>query len=169
MGPLFDPALLDAIEGAIERFDRIAWRQVIVGTDPLRTNVMGGRWNPRGVEALYCSLTSRGAQIELQALLDRQSVAIRRAPVAHRLSVVLSRVARVSESAAFAAAGVDRDAVLGPDWTLPQTIGAAAEWLGLAGLLVPSARHDDGNLVILSGELGPADHCQLAPEARDLR
>lgn len=167
--PLFDLDLLDAIEGAIEeRFEADVWRQVVVATDPLKTNAMGGRWNPAGVEVLYCSLTQHGAETELSALLDRQPVEVKRQRVTYRLSVGLSKIARVTDSEAFATAGVSRSTVLGPDLTLPQTLGAAAEWLGLRALIVPSSRHEDGNLVILANRLiGPGDYYELLDEPSD--
>ena len=165
--PLFDLDLLDAIEGAVEEdFEGRVWRQVVAGTDPLRTNSLGGRWNPPGVEVLYCSLTQGGAEAELGALLDRQPVSVKRERVSYRLSVRLSRIARVSDSDAFVAAGVDRGTLLGEDLALPQRIGAAAEWLGLTALIVPSARHDGGNLVILTNRLvAPKDYYELLDDS----
>jgi RES domain-containing protein len=154
--PLFDLDLLDAIEGSVEEdFEATVWRQIVAGTDPLKTNSLGGRWNPPGVEVLYCSFSERGAELELAALLDRQPRPVKRGRFTHALSVRLASVARVTESEAFIAAGVHRDSILGDDVTLSQRIGAAAEWLGLRGLIVPSARHDDGNLVIIANRLVP--------------
>jgi RES domain-containing protein len=154
--PLFDLDLLDAIEGSVEEdFEAMVWRQVVSGTDPLKTNSLGARWNPPGVEVLYCSLSARGAELELAALLDRQPRPVTRARYMHQLAVRLAKVARVTDSDAFTAAGVYRDSILGEDMTLSQRIGAAAEWLGLRGLIVPSARHDDGNLVIITNRLVP--------------
>ena len=154
--PLFDLDLLDAIEESVEeQFEAFVWRQVVLGTDPLKTNSLGGRWSPPGVEVLYCSLSQRGAELELAALLDRQPRPVLRSRVMHKLEVRLAKVFRVTESEAFLSAGVSRSAVLGRDTTLSQRIGAAAEWLGLRGLVVPSARHDDGNLVVITNRLVP--------------
>lgn len=155
--PLFDLNLLDAIEGAVEAFEADVWRQVVSGTDPLKTNLMGGRWNPPGVEVLYCSLTERGAALELAALLDREPRPIKRPRSMQKLAVRLGRVARVTESQAFLSAGAHLSSVLGADLAVPQRIGAAAEWLGLSGIIVPSARHHDGNLVIMANRLVPPD------------
>ena len=141
--PLFELDLLNAIEHSVEdAFEAIVWRQVVGTTNPLRTNSLGGRWNPPGVEVLYSSLTQAGAEAELSALLERQSVFVTRERSTHRLRVRLSKVARISESDPFVAAGVNRDTILSDDLGLPQRIGAAADWLGIGGLIVPSARHD---------------------------
>lgn len=91
MESLFDPRLLDALEGSTQvGWEGDVWRQVVGTTDPLRPNVLGGRWNPRGVEVLYCSLSRLGAETELRAVLDRQPVPVRRPRRIYRLSVCLS-------------------------------------------------------------------------------
>jgi RES domain-containing protein len=164
--PLFDPALLDAIEGSVEHdFEAIVWRQIVAGTDPLNTNSLGGRWNPPGVEVLYCSLSERGAELELAALLDRQPTPVKRHRVTHKLKVRLAKVARLTESEAFAAAGVRSESVLSEDMTLSRRVGAAAEWLGMGGMIVPSARHTDGNLVIITNRLvAPQNYYELVED-----
>ena len=165
MQELFEPALLDALEESEhDLWEGHVWRQVVGATDPLRANNLGGRWNPPGVEVLYCSLSESGAEIELSAMLDRQPCAIQRSRLTHRLSIKLSRVGEVTESATFAAAGVSRDAVVGSDWSVPQVLGAASEWLGFTGLIVPSARHENSNLVIFVNKLGATDHYEIAAD-----
>ena len=44
--PPFDPSLLDAIEQNVGEWNGTAYRQVFAGTDILRANIRGGRWNP---------------------------------------------------------------------------------------------------------------------------
>jgi len=155
--PLFDLDLLDALEAAVEEgFHGRVWRQIVVGTDPHRTNSMGGRWNAAGVEVLYASLSREGAEVELAALLDRQYPPVTRERVMYEMEVSLSKVARLDHKF-LEAAGIDQAALLGDDVTLPQRIGAACEWLGLGGVIVPSARHSSGNLVILAARLAPPD------------
>jgi len=60
----YDPSLLDAIEERLVEWSGMVHRQVFEGTDVLRANVRGGRWNPPEVEAVYCSLQSRTAAAE---------------------------------------------------------------------------------------------------------
>lgn len=165
MDSLFDPRLLDALEGSIQGgWEGSVWRQVVGTTDPLRTNVMGGRWNPRGVEVLYCSLSRRGAETELRAVLDRQPVPVRRRRRTYRLSVGLSRVGNVGAPDFLNASGITCGSLVGPDWSIAQLVGRAADWLGITGLIVPSARHEDGNLVILVNRLAAADYYELSQE-----
>ena len=125
---------------------------------------MGGRWNPRGTEVLYCSLSRRGAETELRAVLDRQPVPVRRPRRTYRLSVGLSGVGNVVAPDFLTASGVTRGDLVGPDWSMAQLVGRAADWLGIAGLLVPSARHEDGNLVILVNRLAAGDFFELSQE-----
>lgn len=73
----FDPSVLDAIEESVVEWRGKAYRQVFEGTDVLRANIRGARWNPPEVEALYCSLQSRTAAAEIDHLINRQPVPIR--------------------------------------------------------------------------------------------
>ena len=54
----FDPSLLDAIEQNVGEWSGTAYRQVFEGTDVLRANIRGGRWNPPEVEAVSNNITS---------------------------------------------------------------------------------------------------------------
>ena len=72
----FDPLLLDAIEQSVGEWSGTAYRQVFEGTDALRANIRGGRWNPPEVEVVYCSLDSRTATAEVDHLIARQPVPI---------------------------------------------------------------------------------------------
>ena len=165
MRQLFDPQLLDALEESVQDlWEGTLWRQVVGTTDPLQTNGLGGRWNPSGVEVLYCSLSRQGAEAELRAVLDRQPVPIKRPRRTYQLSARLSKVGRATDSAALVMAGVTLEDVVGPDWSVPQLLGAAADWLGLAGLIVPSARHEDGNLVIVVNRLAAGDYYEVSVE-----
>ena len=125
---------------------------------------MGGRRNPRGVEVLYCSLSRRGAETELRAVLDRQPVPVRRPRRTNRLSVGLSRVGNVGDPNFLTASGITRGDIVGPDWSTAQLVGRAADWLGITGLIVPGARHEDGNLVILVNRLAAGDFFELSQE-----
>lgn len=165
MESLFDPRLLDALEGSTQvGWEGDVWRQVVGTTDPLRPNVLGGRWNPRGVEVLYCSLSRLGAETELRAVLDRQPVPVRRPRRTNRLSVGLSSVGNVAAPDFLTASGITRGDLVGPDWSTTQLVGRAADWLGIAGMIVPSARHEDRNLVILVNRLAADDSYEISDE-----
>ena len=57
--------------------------------------------------------------------------------------------------------GYSLDVLVADDWNAPQKVGGAAAWLGFAGILVPSARHPDGNLVVYINHLAPNDAVEL--------
>ena len=88
----FDPTLLDAIERSLVEWSGMAYRQVFAGTDVLRANIRGARWNPPGEEAAYCSLRSRTAAAEIDHLIAQQPVPILTPRITHKLSVTLARV-----------------------------------------------------------------------------
>jgi len=159
MPGLFDPDLLDALEEACRGpWEGTVWRAVIGSTEPLRTNLRGGRWNPSGVEVLYCSLSEDGAKAELAAVIGRESIPITKAVKTFSLSVRLSRICYLlDDTPDLEAVGITRDSMISDVWNLPQMIGEAVEWMGVAGLVVPSARHEDGNLVILVNKLDLGD------------
>jgi len=153
---IHDPSLLDALEKLETPWKGLVWRQVIGQTDPLRPNARGARWNPPETEALYCSLSESGAQLELVSMLERQPVKVRKALRTHQLRVDVRRSADL-RSGALADVGYENHILIADDWSVPQRMGAAAAWLGLAALIVPSARHDAGNIVLFVSELSPSD------------
>ena len=153
----FDPSLLDAIEQSVVEWSGMAYRQVFAGTDVLRANTRGARWNPPGEEAVYCSLHSRTAAAEIDHLIGRQLVPIRKSRVTHELSVMLARVADLRDLGALESCDITPDSLMGEDLSAPQLVGGAVAWLECAGLLIPSARDDGDNLVIFVNRMGPAD------------
>jgi RES domain-containing protein len=160
VGPIFEPELLDALEATVRPFHGPVWRSVIGDSDPLRPNMRGARWNPPGVEALYFPLDGQGALTEVAAVIARQPVPIRRPLRLYRFRVALHRTADLRDEAP-ASVGYPHEALVGEDWAEPSHAGAAANWLGLSGLLVPSARHHGSNLVVLVGNLGPTERLEL--------
>jgi RES domain-containing protein len=162
----FDPRFLDAIERlGIRGWEGPVWRATVGDTPVLRTNTYGGRWNKQGSEAFYCSLAPEVAIAELDYLLGRQPVPVRAVRRVSRLHVLLGRVLDLSSDAAIESLGfAGRDLALEDSYSAPQHIAAAAEWLGIAGLLVPSARHQGTNLVVLVKNLTPQDVLDVLPE-----
>ena len=153
----FDPSLLDAIEERVVEWSGTAYRQVFEGTEVLRANVRGGRWNPPAVEALYCSLQDRTAAAEVDHLIARQPVPIRTPRVTHRLSITLAKVADLRNLEALESCGIASDMVMGEDLSAPQLVGGAVSWLQCAGMLIPSARDAGENLVVFVNNMGPTD------------
>lgn len=118
-------------------------------------NSRGARWNPPGLDALYCSLSREGADLELKSMLRRQPVPISKPIRIVGLKVKVERVIDLRTEGCLDLAGVTRSQMVEESWIATRAVGAAAAWLGVGGLLVPSARHDDGNLVLFVSELGP--------------
>jgi RES domain-containing protein len=158
-----DPRLLDAVESLAlgGTWTSTVWRQTIGKRDPLVPNSRGARWNPPATDALYCALSESGARAEVANLLGRQPIATSKPLVMSQLDVVLTRVADIRSAPALDALGFDPAALLAAEWDDARRVGGATAWLGFAGLLVPSARHDDGNLVVFVNNLDPGDRIEL--------
>jgi len=149
MHKLYDPRLLDALEGlAIEHWSRRVWRATIGPGAALRANTGGARWNPPGLEALYASLSAEGAVAELQHLIAGQPIEIRKALMKTELEVRLRRVVDLSTNEALERIGYTSSDIFKDDHSTPQHIGGAVARLEIPGLLVPSARSPSSNLVI---------------------
>ena len=73
----------------------------------------------------------------------------------------LPRVADLRDSDALEQFGYPPPVFVADDWGPSQEIGGAAAWLGFGGLLVPSARHSHGNLVIFINRIAPMDVVDL--------
>ena len=153
----FDPSLLDVIEQRVRDWGGAVYRQVFEGTDVLRANIRGARWNPPDEEALYCSLHRRTATAEIDHLIARQPVPILRPRVTHKLSVRLRRVADLRSLAVLESCDIAPEALMGADLSAPQFVGGAVAWLNCAGLLIPSARDDGANLVVFVNNMESDD------------
>lgn len=110
---LHDPKLLDALEGLIvpSRWEGMVWRRTIGDRHPLTPNSRGARWNPPGVDALYCSLSAGGAEAELAAILAREPVATSKPLRTTPLLVSLARTADVRGAIGLDALGFGPEAL----------------------------------------------------------
>ncbi len=156
---LHDPRLLDALEALSleDGWSGQVWRQTIGTREPLRPNSRGARWNPAGTDALYCSLSESGARAEVANLVNRQPVATSKPLSMSRLEIKLGRVVDLWSARSLDDLGLDEAALTAEDWSAAQAVGGATSWLGFAGMLTPSARHTDRNLVIFVNNLQPDD------------
>ncbi len=152
----FDPNLLDALEvSVVDRIGGTAWRQVLHPTSATRSNLRGGRWNTIGIETLYCSLDPDTTAAEIEHLLASQSVPIKRQRLSYPIHLEISRVADIRPKPWGQQFSFSYDI---DDVSECQLIGAAAAWLELGGLLVPSLRSDGDNLIIFFSNLAPDDY-----------
>ena len=147
---VYRPELLDALEQiGGSPLDVEVWRHMFNGLDPSRPNFRGARWNPRGVSAIYTSTTRETALSEAAYAISVQPVAPSTTRQLHRLHVTLSGVIDLSERALLAEFGVTEAELGSVNYSQCQDIGGAAQWLGHDGILVPSARTNVGNNLVI--------------------
>jgi hypothetical protein len=152
---LHDPDLLDALEAMEPRsFVGVAWRVTWATRDPLVGGTGGGRWHPpNDFEALYTSLEEDGAVAEIYHHLSQAPVFSSSHVKINELQVRSARALAFDDIPALAAVGVDEQAFRSGDTTRTREIGAAARFLDLEGLIVPSARWPCANLVLFPDRL----------------
>jgi RES domain-containing protein len=164
---LHDPELLDAIEALVgpTRREAVAWRQTFSDRDPLIPNSRGARWNPPGVDALYCSLSEHGAAAEHARVISQEPVTKAKPLRMVRLRLSLGKVADLRNAEGLKELGFGPNELTGEDWGPAQVVGAAAAWLGIAAVVVPSARHTAGNIVVFVNNIGPDDLVDVDSES----
>jgi len=167
-----DRALIDALEARpIEPFTGKAWRVVKEGRDPCVCSSAGNRWDDGTFDVLYTSLERDGALAEMYFHLKAGQPVFpsKLRYTLHELSVEIDSVLDLKTQADLAAVGYDT-AQYGKlaykdrkgEYPRTQEIGEAVNFLGssepgdAAGILVPSARWDCANLVVLCRHAGPA-------------
>ena len=125
------------------------WRHTFANNPPERRNVRGARWNPPDLEALYVSLDRATAIAEADHLIAAQPLRPRATRTVHRLRISLGAVVDLTDPARLSSLGVDGSALASDDFVACQAVGAAAAFLRLDGIIVPSARSPGHNIVIL--------------------
>jgi RES domain-containing protein len=163
-GRVHDRALLDALEAiAPQAFAGEAWRITRKGREALRGSAANGRWSPGGeIEVLYTSLTRDGALAEIGFRLSLEPVWPSR--IAHQIHTIQARAGRTlrfADVASLQPLGVDPARYATFDYAATQAIAAAAHFLELDGLIVPSARAPCSNLVVFMD--------RVATDSLDLR
>lgn len=151
-----DRALLDALDAQVgEAFSGSTWRVTTQGRDPLRGSMASGRWSPLGeFEVLYTSLAASLALAEIGYRLALEPVwPSRMRHEIHRIATNTERTLRLANLAALAPLGVDTARYATFDYTGTQAVAAAAHFLEFDGLIVPSARCPELNLVLFTERL----------------
>lgn len=151
---IHDPELLDAIEqlGADVLEDITVWRHMFNDNPPELSNTRGARWNPPGLAAIYTSLERETAIAEGQHAIDSQPLRPRARRFIYEMRVSAAKVLRITE-ADFPTLGLEPADLLSADFTPCQRVAAHAAFLEYDAIVVPSARADGSNLVILVNEL----------------
>lgn len=151
-----DRELLDALESrASEAFSGETWRVTAKGRDPLRGSTAGGRWSPPGeFEVVYTSLAPAGALAEIGYRLSLEPVwPSRLEHELHRITARTDHSLRFADMNSLSTLGVDVRRYASFEYSVTQAIAAAAFFLDFDGLIVPSARSTELNLVIFNEKL----------------
>ncbi len=149
-------------------FDGIVWRVTWASRDPLARGTGGGRWHPANdFEALYTSLDENGAMAEIYFHLSKAPVFSSSHVTLNKLSVRTERTVWFDDRRTLEAVGIDEEAFLKGDSARGQEVGAAARFLDLDGLVVPSARWPCNNLVLFLDRLPDLEDVRLL-ETREI-
>ncbi len=153
---IHDQRLVDRLSRfPTDRFQGDVFRATRVGADPTAPSISGGRWAPPpqrdpGVHVLYTSLERDGAIAEVASFLAQLTPIPGRRPIkVTRLAVTAARTMRLARTH-LSELGVDLSRYGDRDYAPTQRIGAALAFLGLDGLIAPSARWSCDNLMIFA-------------------
>jgi hypothetical protein len=168
-GRAHDPELLDALESISPRpFESTVWRVTWASRNPLVGGTGGGRWHPpNDFEALYTSLDENGAMAEAYHHLSRAPVFSSSHQKIHEVHVLAARTLVFADIASLTALGVGEEKFRRGDYSRTREIGAAARFLDIEGLIVPSARWKCANLVLFIDRLTDPEPLR-AVSTRDL-
>lgn len=151
-----DQGLVDRLSTLrAERFDGEVFRATRIGADPTAASISGGRWAPPpqgepDIYVLYTSLKRDGALAEVASFLAGLTPVPGPRPIAvSRLAVSTARTLRIARTDLIGL-GVDMNRYGERDYAQTQKIGAALAFLGLDGLIAPSARWACDNLMIFT-------------------
>jgi hypothetical protein len=143
--------LIDYLEGLPEEtFAGEVFRAVRPGRDPCAPSTNGGRWGkPAKNSILYTSMAKEGAMAELSYYFGQLDPVPSKPFWVARLKVLSERTLRLVRTD-LTALGVSGALSEQPNYDLTQEIGDVVDWLGLDGLIVPSARWPCDNLILFS-------------------
>jgi hypothetical protein len=150
---IHDQGLVDQLsELTTERFDGEVFRATGVSADPLAFSFNGGRWAPPArdgvdVPVLYTSMERDGALAEVVSYLTLLTPLPSKPLQVAQLGVSTTKTLRLAR-VNLEGFGVDLARYGERDYGRTQSIGAALAFLGLDGLIAPSARWHCDNLMI---------------------
>lgn len=153
---------LDLLD-AIDELPRISvhetvWRVVRSGADPLLCRTSSGRWGPRDLEILYTAMDPDCALAEMYFHLSRQPVFPSKIQFTlNEIEVRTRQTLRFIDLSELESLGVKQDGYVGLLYERTQDIGDVSAFLGVDGIIAPSARWDGLNLAIFCDNLNPED------------
>ncbi|HMO96384.1 MAG TPA: RES domain-containing protein [Tepidiformaceae bacterium] len=113
-------------------------RQPLSGTG---ARLMGGRWNPVGVPAIYLAQPEAACVAEFTKVAESQPggrTGFLR-PIVHEVYVEGLTVLNLRTNATRAAVGLSLAAIMAPDHTACREVGYAASYLGVHAIVAPSS------------------------------
>lgn len=150
---IHDQGLVDQLSALpVERFEGEVFRATGITADPLASSISGGRWAPAAEDAvdvpvLYTSLERDGALAEVVSYLLLLTPLPSKPLKLARLGVSTDKTLRLARTG-LVELGVDMARYGERDYGRTQNVGAALAFLGLDGLIAPSARWSCDNLTI---------------------
>ena len=152
----YDPDLADRLSTfATQPFNGEVFRATAAKADPVAPSLYGGRWaRPQnrdpGTNVLYTSMERNGALAEMASFLaDLTPIPGPRKIKVTQLAVTTSHTLRLVR-ASLDDLGIDMNRYGERDYARTQEIGSTLAWLGLDGLIAPSARWACENLMIFT-------------------
>ncbi|HEV7242714.1 MAG TPA: RES family NAD+ phosphorylase [Thermoanaerobaculia bacterium] len=142
--------MLDILQTAgVSAWEGTVYRHMFGALSPAHSNTTGARWNPPPLEAIYTSCERETALAEAEYSIASQPLRPKAKRTLYTIRVSLQNVVDLTAPGLLPLLGITDDVLSGSDQSSCRLIGAAVNWLGYDGLLVPSARCGGGtNLVI---------------------
>ena len=138
-----------------------AFRVTPMSLDPLAPSTRGGRWAQPGESAvLYTSLGRECALAEVAFHWGQLTPYPSKPASLHRLRITAHRTLRLIQTE-IAELGVSSLSYHTANYKRTQEIGAAVSFLGCDGLIIPSARWNGENLVLMMDNHNLADELQI--------
>jgi len=146
---IYPPELLDRLQAVKPAaWAGQAFRHMFGDYPPDVENTRGARWNPPGVAAIYTSLARDGALAEAEHQIAVQPIPPRARRTIYTLELTLARVIDLTDAELLLNLGIVASELIADDMIACRQLGGAAHWLERDGLLLPSARSSNTNLVI---------------------
>ncbi|HEX3580537.1 MAG TPA: RES family NAD+ phosphorylase [Thermoanaerobaculia bacterium] len=158
--------MLDLLQAAeVSDWDGTVYRHMFGSQPPTRANTGGARWNEPNLAAIYTSCERETAVAEAEYYIALQPLRPRAKRTLFTIRVSLKNVIDLTAADLIVQLGITNDVLGSIDHTACRTVGAAVNWLGYNGLLVPSARRLGGtNLVIYQQGLSTESFEVIAQE-----
>jgi RES domain-containing protein len=152
---IFRPEMLDILQSATaSAWEGTVYRHMFGPHPPARSNTEGARWNAPGLPAIYASCERETALAEADYYIRLQPLRPKAKRTMFTIHVSLKNVIDLAAAGLLPRLGITDEVLASIDHVPCRTVGAAVNWLGHDGLLVPSARRLGGtNLVIFQPDL----------------